>query len=284
MEANTSQRLNISGYHDGHKPSSVDASYLIQAGLPLLFNITVLLLILSRKKLFQEHSNKLFLNLQLVHIMLCITGIISKLHLCYFVVLISNGCLVELLLSLILITLDRSFKIRYPYKYEGVRTRRVICFIVTTWIISALFVILYVELRPIGNCRVILSTVLLGLASFSLTLTNISNYIIAKKHITFMRKYTINSNRKTKVAIKATYVCCSIVSLFVVSWCPLFVHNVMVLAHAYEPHSTKVFTEIVVRMAMLNSFIDPILFLCFTLDVKDEIRMILSRLENMMKT
>lgn len=287
MEQNSSNRLAHTiqnrSTDDGDGDAydiTLDASYFIQAGFPLLFNIIVLILITTRKKLFEKHSNKLFVNLQAVHIALCITGIIAKFHRCPAIVLLSNGCLIELFLSLILITSDRCYKIKCPFAYELLKMRHVICMIISSWIIAVIFVILCVQFDASGYCRVVISTILLGLASFSLSLSNLSNYIIARRHGTTIHKYipkSPSSTSTTKVAMKSTYVCFAIVSLFVVSWFPLLIHNVLALAHAYEPRGHKVFTEVAVRMAMLNSFIDPLLFLCFTRDVKKEIRLLVRR-------
>ena len=270
----------ISIANGGKPPKGVYISYLVQAGIPLLFNITLLVIIISRKKLISKKSNKLFINLQVVHILLCISGIVSKFYMSVEVVIFSNGCLVELFLSLILITSDRCINIKFPFEYENIKTKKVILMITCSWVITTIFVILYVEVVTSEYYRVVISTILLGVATFSLTLSNLTIYIIARRHVNAIQMNTTYCDvKKRKGILKSTYVCFSFILSFVISWLPLFLHNVMALVEEYKPSHKKLFTKVVVRMAMLNSLLDPLLYICFNRDVKRELKMIFTKMK-----
>ena len=269
---------NVSKGKTNESSEDIDISYLLQAGFPLFFNIVVLVLIISRRKLISKKSNKLFINLLVVHILLCISGIVSKFHMSVGVVIFSNGCLIELFLSLILITSDRCVNIKFPFEYHKINTKKVILMITSSWVITAIFVILYIEVVTNGYYRVVISTILLGFATFTLTLSNITIYIIARRHVNAIRRNTsLESMKNRKRVLKSTYVCFSIILSFVISWLPYFVHNVMTLVKAYIPGGYKLFTKVVVRVAMVNSLIDPFLYLCFNRDVKKELKKIMAK-------
>lgn len=257
-----------------------DVSYLVQAGLPLIFNIPVIMLIISRKKLFSKKSSKFTVNLQTVHILLCITGIVYQFHQIKVLVIVSNGLLIALFLSLILITTDRCLIIKYPFKYEHIKTKIIALEIISTWTIIFIYMLLFLKVNISGYYRTLFSTVMLGIAAFSLILSNVTMYVIAKRHVRAIRRFRteFDINKKKRV-LKSTYVCLSFVVSFLVSWIPLFVHNVITFTGAYQPKSTKIFTQVVVRMAMVNSMLDPFLYLYFNRDAKSELKTIFTGIE-----
>lgn len=258
-----------------------DVSYLVQAGLPIFFNIALLAFIASRRKLINKKANKIFVNLQVVHVLLCVSGIIGKFDKAVEVVVFSNGCLIELFLVLILMTVDRYINIKYPFYYENLPTRKIIFMIVTSWAITVLSVTMYLYFGADGYHRVVISTFLLGIATFTLALSNIRIYIIAQSHVKAIKKYSTDNNnaaRRNRITtLKSTYVCFSIIFSFVITWLPLFIHNAMFLLKIYRPAPSKTFTQIVVRLAMVNSLLDPLLYFCFNKDLKHELKLILTK-------
>ena len=79
--------------------------------------------------------------------------------------------------------------------------------------------------------------------------------------------------------LKSTFVCLCIVLSFSVSWFPFFVFNVVQLSYLKECPK-RIGGEVIVgieMVAILNSIMDPVLFVIFRKDVKKEIRGIIRR-------
>ena len=211
-----------------------------------------------------------FMNLQIVHIILSITGII---HIFYssnrVEVILNNGFLIEMFFSLMLTTVDRYVAISYPYTYEKLTTKEVLVAITCSWIIPIVFLVLAFTLKATQQHLTIITTVAIAVAAVTLTISNARIYIIAKRHAIAI------TGTKGKKVLKSTYVCFAIVFSFVFLWLPYLVHNVMVLANRHEPcgkEGVSTFTRGVFQTALVNSLLDPILFVAFRRDMKKALK------------
>ena len=108
---------------------NIDIAFLTQSTVAFCFNVCLLIFIISRNKLRNKKSTKIFLNLQSVHILLSITGTVTTFYLPDEAVIINNGLLMELFLTLIITSSDRYVAIQYPYKYEEISKRNVLVII-----------------------------------------------------------------------------------------------------------------------------------------------------------
>lgn len=257
------------------KLNGLDIAQLIQCISILILNISVSTLILKQKKLRKKKNNKLFLNLQICHIFISILGTLTIFYPTRLKVIISNGLLIELYLSMIITSTDRFISIKYPFKYQKVRTKTITIAIGIAWIPSVLFVSIAVALNVNQYFCTVLSTILISSATILLSIFNLNIYIIAKRHKdSIMRLIKViegNDKQMAKIS-KSTYVCFAIVFSFIILWMPYLIHNILVLLKSYRPDSENTFTKTVEHVALYNSLIDPLLFVCFSKDVKRELK------------
>ena len=262
LEMNCSQRL--SGL-----PAVIGG---FQISLTFFLNATLLFFILCRPKLRTKHSNRFYVNLQIVNILICgsvISGIV-------FVesrneAIINNALLMTKFLCLTVKSGDRYTAINFPYKYEKLTTEVTFAIIACTWIpglaygVSGIFVTINEkELQVISSVLFLMSAVVL-------TASNVKIFLIARVHGARLKK------NKNKMVLKSTYVCISIVLSFVLLWIPFFVHNILALIGVYKPACDKIFTITSVQIGLLNSLLDPILYVGFHKDAKTELRKSLKR-------
>ena len=133
----------------------------------------------------------------------------------------------------------------------------------------------------------IVDSILIGLASAVLIVSNTILYTIAKKHyveISKLQKHCLgtrkengreqtedclssSSNTKQRVVLKSMYVCVCVVMSFVVAWFPYFVRNILYLHGGFSAISDE-FAHIAEMFALLNLIMDPLLFVFFRRDVK----------------
>ena len=102
----------------------------------LILNLIVFFNIINLRKLRRKNSCRLFANIQMVHIILLSSNMVSYIIQAenFTQIYINNALMIQLFLSLMLATVDRYVAIKYPYKYERVRSRHVLTVIVCSWI------------------------------------------------------------------------------------------------------------------------------------------------------
>jgi len=253
---------------------TLDVTRFIEMILMFSSNLILFCFLISNRKLRGNKTNKYFINLQVVHLILSISGAMCILLPKDFPeeeIILNNGLLIEMFFSLIMTTGDRYMAIGYPYFYQTITTRRAIQVIVSSWIIPILFtgVALYCGIRD--KRMTIVSTIIIAMATIVLTVSNLKVYMIAKK-----TAKTLTKNKNTKI-LKSTWVCFVLVSSFIVLWFPYFIHNILTISGVYEADSNKTATRILVQVAFLNSVLDPIFFVLFRKDVKKEVQTIYNR-------
>lgn len=264
--------------------SSVEIAFLVQASVCVCANAALLVFLSTQRELRCKVANQFFANLLVVHVVLNVIGIIAKsrYHLRDEEIIINNGFLVEMFFSLIITTVDRFINIRYPFKYERITTRVVLLIITVSWTVSGLIVGLSVVLGTSQyRCTVILTSLLLT-AFIILIFSNLSIFLIARRHVRIIRRNTVclrtlrgtttRYNDTVPKMTKSTYACFAIIMSFIVLWCPYLVHNILVLLRMYEPSSERVFTRCVVHFAWCSSLVDPALYICFNRSAKKELK------------
>lgn len=270
-------------FTDGHQCErkvlcdELDIIRLVEMILIVIFNLALFYLLISRRHLRGNKSNKFYLNLLFIHVSLCTSGLVCMSlpnRFLKYEVIINNGFLMEMFFSLIISTCDKYIKIQYPYLYENLTTNVTIFIIVTSWILPAAFVILALIFNISQMYCTITSTVVLAVAITVLTTTNMKVHIIAKQLANRDLQKRLKDENNSPIVLKCTYVCVTIVSSFVILWFPFFIHNITSLVGITEANGNNYFTRIVVQIALLNSLFDPVLFVMFKKDIKKEIRKI----------
>lgn len=254
-----------------------NAVELVLAVLGLFFNILLALFILKRKLLCKTSCCKFFLNLQTVHIILCMSSMGFRKEMKDIHVAINNGLLMELFLSMFLTILDRLIAIKFPYLYQRLTTRRVLIIIGSSWIPGIVFTATVIMTKPGQIPVTTMSTILIFVAMLILVSSNIMIWFIVKRHKKTVQRECTPAHAKIsaeKRKLKSTYVCMSIVTTFLLLWLPFLVHNVLLLTQGDVDKAFQRGTETVV---LVNTVIDPWLFIIFRRDVKDEIRSLRNR-------
>lgn len=259
-------------------------THLIQCNLIVCVNLILMMILIKQKKLRKKKANKFFLNLQLVHVAICILEIIPGYH--DAKVIVNNALLMEMLFSMSITTIDRFMAINYPFIYERMTNANVLAIIFSSWIFPAVFLCFAFVYNVDQRFCTILSTSLIASSTFILTLSNIRIYVIAKRHekaietlVMILQDENRKKSEKTKLS-KSAYVSFSIVLSFIILWMPYFIHNILSLTAIYVPSHSKTFTKSVEHIALVNSFIDPILFIAFSKDIKKEFKKIAKMIQS----
>ena len=179
----------------------------------------------------------------------------------------------ETFLSMVTCTLDRLLAIKYPYTYERVTTKKVCLIIASVWLPVPLFFVLTIVLHASMISMRLFSSVLIILGTAILVTSNSVIYMIARRHCLNIQKSSFHGSQNSKEQgklLKSSLVCLCIVLSFVVSWSPFLVVNLLHFTQEYGSFSVEVDGS-VEMVAILNSILDPILFIVFRKDVKKEL-------------
>ena len=252
----------------------------VQISIILLLNITVVVLLFGTK-LRANHSTKLFLNLQITHIMIALSVLTFGEKSVNTSRRFNSAILMMMFLCLMITTIDRLFAIKYPFIYQLITTKHCMIVIASTWLLPVLFLCISLSTDIIKEYDNKLFAILIAMALTTLTASNIIVFRLARKHIFMMKRntrvYTAEDKKNSLTVAKSAYVCFAIVMSFVLFWFPYLVHDVLTMATIYTPCDCKLFTLLVECCALCNSGLDPILFILFNKSVKREILNILKR-------
>ena len=247
----------------------------IQGSVIIILNIFVIM-ILIRRKLRDTNSTKLFLNLQATHIMTAISVVTFGSHTTTIFFLLNNVILMGMFLILMTTTIDRLIAIKYPFIYDSLTSKHCFIVIVSSWLLPLLFLCIGL-ISDYGKYNyILLSTILISIATVILTASSIIVYGVVKRHVNMIKLNTVidNGSRKKEQSIKlakSIFVCLLIVVTFVLCWFPYLVHDILTLANIYEPSNDKPFTMIVEVIALCNSGLDPVFYVLLNKNVKREI-------------
>ena len=212
----------------------------------------------------------------MVHCTLCIVTMVSQFYTSAIKRIFKNAILIGMFLSLMITSADRYYCIMYPFEY-GVTSKYVVLILLCSWIPSIISVSLSVILGLTNYHCVIICTVLIAVSTLVLLGTNLKLYMVAQRHALVIKKYHVGKYFKSAVELKATFVCFAIVFSFILLWFPYGVHNALTLVNIYNPSTEKGFTLSVIKLSLLNSLVDPLLFVIFNRDIKEELGKILRR-------
>ena len=255
---------------------AIDIAFITQQTISLIINAPLLICIVRESSKRRHLLNLFFTNLVSVHIMLSIGTIVEKFYYPECSAAMNGGFFVEMFFSLIICSLDRYIYITYPFKYDSLSLAKIAAIIVTSWIISAMFIVFSILFETTSYQITAVSTVLILSAAFVLVTSNIHIYKIVRRHAMAILGNQIPSSAvdiaKESVKVKATYVCLILVTVFVVLWLPLMTHNVLTLLGVYEPTHEKLFTKIVFNVGCFNSIVDPLLYVVFRKDLRESLQ------------
>ena len=266
--------------------------------LMLILNLSTFLLIVKHKRLRKTYSNIFILNLLVAHMLFSISLItLSSLHITshydllsmnvvYFVI---DILLMHIFLSLLITTLDRHIAIKYPFEYGKIRNKQVFLVTLSSWMVTIVFTTILLTCHLEQKHLTIVGTCILGIAMVTLISSNVNVYIIARRHAKSIfvqvtvtgREAVKDKKRQLRKTIKSTYVCLSIVFLFLFLWLPYFMYNLMdLIGHGdrtlevMEELSIKFWVEVV---ALLYPVTSPIIIVLLRRDIRTELKKSLKR-------
>lgn len=250
-----------------------DTVQLVQAIITILFNILVFLLIVTNDKLRRKLSYQIFLHLQITHILLSVLVVTSELYPStwdefYHLVVFGNAALIEMFLSLIVYSADRLFAINFPLKHKLVTTIHILATLAFTWVFPVTFAVISTFLHLPQEPMTIIMEIMIGSAAAVLAFSNLLVYVTAAKHDRFVRDMNTIRTPYTGRMLRASYVCLAVVTSFLLCWLPYFIHNILALIKLYRPGSMKAFTIVAEQLALLNSLLDPVLFVLLAQDAR----------------
>lgn len=254
-----------------------------EVALALLLHALLFSMIVNQRKIRSTKSCKLFLNLQLVHVLLLLSKSVEFVNNGYdeFHVYVSNGLLIQFFISMTLATIDRLIAIKYPYIYGRICQNQVIKTILLSWLPGLVFTIVAVIVLPSQESMSLLSACLIGVSMSILFTSNVCIYVIAQRHWTAIQvrcctRTGVRGFEENK-RLKSLYVSLSIVVSFFVFWMPYLVHSAVVLTSEQFYVVDEKFTASVEVVAFANSLADPLLFVIFRKDAKKELMRVIRK-------
>ena len=264
------------------------------------FNFNLLLFLLLNRRLRSKNSVRLFVNLQVVHILLGSWDLVCTFLFCDFTackprggdtffivqVCVWLGILIEMCIALIMYTLDRLFAIMTPFKYEAITSNHVFRAILLSWlpmvtliVTSMIFFVYPSKMGMLGYYVGVVATSLIAVAATVLIVSNVIVYRVAKiqyEAIQNTHVFQQNETGREKRMLKSTYVCSCIVGSFVVSWLPQCLCNILVYTNIVQGIPSLAL-HLVQSLPPINSLLDPVFFILFRKDVKRELKLFFKR-------
>lgn len=243
----------------------------------LMVNIPLIVFLLKSKHLRIKPSNHIFLNVQLTHViyaaLIVPVQVIKDLSFARECSVITQGLIMVSLMSMALLTYERLHTLNNPLSPINSVIKSTIPILGMFWISSSIFVVLALRF-DFSRYSVILTTVLVFVAGVGFIVANFKICRKAKCHIKFV---TQNGHcRKIKKIgnmLKGSFICCAVVSSYVITWFPYFIRNVFMIVGVYNPHvHGKRASVIVYFITRTNSLADPLMFIILSATVMDKIK------------
>ncbi|XP_066927083.1 G-protein coupled receptor 12-like [Clytia hemisphaerica] len=256
---------------DGHV-EVMKIVFMIDASINILLNVLLFtFLVKYMARLKSKHVAKCFMNLQLSHLLFGVLLIVGQLVNHRYLQLITFGIVLQMFFAMMLKTLDQFIIIKYPYRYQRIQTRDLMFMMLATWLLTTFIILIIMFVADISNRQLtVILTFTIIISVLTLSACNFSVYVIARRHyVTIRGQYKKRSTGR--IPKKPLLTCIAIVATFCLLWLPYLLHNVLFLGNVYVVGRSKLFSELVLFVASLNSIIDPVIFIWFNRDLKSEL-------------
>ena len=241
--------------------------------LNLMFNTLLVFLILQSKKLRNNISNQVFLNIPCTHVFATIIWMILRYHPNRKVFMITNALVLQLFFSLLLTSLHRFLAIKFPYAYQKITRKHAFVASLFTWCISTAFYVITLHIKLTRITFITMVVVMISVSSIILTFINVSIYVIAKQHIGAILKTSVGSRSSVSVR-KPAYTCFLLVATFIICWFPDLIHNITIISGTHDDSLSKcnLILNITAIILHSNGFLDAIIYVLMKRDIKIEIK------------
>ena len=143
--------------------------------------------------------------------------------------------------------------------------------IMATWLITVFLTLILIFAADISNRQLtVILTFTIIISVLTLSVCNFSVYVIARRHYVIIRGQ-FKKQTTGRIPKKPLLTCIAIVCTFCLLWLPYLLHNVLFLGNVYVVGRSKLFSELVLFVASLNSIVDPVIFIWFNRDLKSEL-------------
>ena len=254
---------------EGVRKSNTKTLLGVQSTLTLTFNIILWLTILLVYELRRKTRSQFFLNLLLIHILFAVINFYKRESPSLNFTYCKDGLIIVMVLAVLMNTRDCYQGIKNPIKHETMTTKDVITIIaVSIWTPPLLFVCLAMFSEMSWYLWTSISGVVLIVGVFALSISNVCVYFIARNDTegTKINRSPIASNIKKENKLKSAYLSFSICFSLVMLLLPNLIYTFLLLRHntSRDEHVSRVTYQLI----FLNSLLHPVLFICFSRDVR----------------
>ncbi|XP_066932356.1 melanocortin receptor 5-like [Clytia hemisphaerica] len=258
----------------------------IAAGLIIFLNLIAFILIVKKwKKVGRIHTTKYFLNIQLTHLAFAIVACLEGSRITRLEIILSNGFILVLFVTMICSNIDRYLAICHPFRYQKTATtKKTIGLIITIWIFAIIFVLnMYFQgYKRRANFLIltITTTSTLSIAMVVLTYSNIAIWLVAKRHVSCIARHSVDANTQNKEKIrrkqlrKSTLTCMLMVTSFLVFWSPFLIYLLIALSNPKikKLNWGETLSRITIMIIHLNPISDPIIFVLLNKSLRKTIK------------
>ena len=286
--------------------------YTVQVTIAILINAIFLAMFVRNPSLRATPSNIFLINLIGSDIVTAMAGLVACIN--FFIrhaatdeimsetrgitlfMYIFIASLIDSLIAIILVTMDRFIAITQPFKYREMFTKRnVYIQLITSWIIVIIAPILGVIFATTTNqesyriAQSSLALVVAGVSIFGMVFLAIANLIILgqiRKQIKLVSSISVFGDDKEaakksedslrKKEMRAVYLCFSIVGMFIISWLP-FAIGLIINKYPSLVNASIVLMDAGKALVLLGIALNPCLYVPFKSDLRAMLLNVFSR-------
>ena len=258
----------------------------IAGGFIILLNLIAFILIVMKwKKVGHIHTTKYFISIQLTHLLFAITAFFEGERITRLEIILNNGFILVLFITMICSNVDRYFAICHPFRYQKtVTTKKTVGLIVAIWIIAIIFILNmhFQRYKRHANFLILTAstTTMLSIAIVVLTHSNIAIWLVARRHVSTIARNSVDGNTQTKEKVrrkqlrKSTLTCILMVTSFLIFWFPFLIRLTIALSN---PKLKMVrwggsLSKISIMIIHLNPITDPIIFVLLNKSLRKAIK------------
>lgn len=256
-----------------HSASIIKYARITVVSMVLIANIVMAILILTKKR-EKTVACKLILNLLCLSVLVSLMAILQTVSCSRYKSLlacVNKGLLVQLIVGMFLITLDRFMAITFPLKHKLNKTKQIVAMLVSPWIIGTIFVLFSLFFYPRNGRFTCLTTFLIGFSMIFHIISNTIVCLIARRG--FCCKVSRNPATRivsSKKSLKSLYFCVVMIMSSLLLWMPYLVYSILVIVRGHKDTSMQ-YKHVFVTIALLNALVDPIMFVNSRRDRKESV-------------
>ena len=256
-----------SNQYNFHKYTKV--ALYVQSSISLVLCFILFLFISLRKNLRSRRCNQLFLNILLVHSIFNIAAIATETefpgHLC---IVVHNTYFLGLLVSLILLCIERILLVKYPIKHRKLSDDIMSAVVTFSWVPCILLLLdeLINERNHIQHL-LMFRVILIVVGEILLTSLNFAIYHHANHYDKCVKEHPALP-QQSELMLNLRSLCIDLVAFCSLLWLPYLVVDLLVLEGVLDVQ----FVFLIQHFTPLCSLIHIIVYLYLSTDIKEELK------------